>query len=121
MTTEDQKVHGYVTDRFPAVNSPADLARYGLTPDQISRFHADGFLTVIKMLDPEQVRELARRLELIRKGLDQHMGRLYEVEAAYLERPDEVTFHFLGAWLVDACFHDLIFSPQITVPISQLL
>ena len=54
-------------------------------------------------------------------GLDQHMERLYEVEAAYLERPDEVTFHFLGAWLVDEWFHDLIFSPQITVPISQLL
>jgi ectoine hydroxylase-related dioxygenase (phytanoyl-CoA dioxygenase family) len=49
------------------------------------------------------------------------MDRLYEVEAAYLERPDEVVFHFLGAWLVDAWFHDVIFSPQVTVPIGQLL
>src|SRR4029453_16549524 len=119
--TEYQKIHDYITDRFPSVRSAADLARYELNPAQISQYHQQGFLAGVKILEPEQVGELSRRLELIRNGLDQHMDRLYEVEAAYLERPDEVTFHFLGAWLVDAWFHDLIFSPQITVPISQLL
>jgi Phytanoyl-CoA dioxygenase (PhyH) len=119
--TEYQKIHRYITDRFPRLRSAADLARYELNPAQISQYHQQGFLAGIKILEPEQVDELARRLERIRSGLDQHMERLYEVEAAYLERPDEVTFHFLGAWLVDEWFHDLIFSPQITVPISQLL
>jgi len=75
----------------------------------------------MRILESGQVAEVARRLELIRKGLSTHMDRLYEVEADYLERPNEVVFHFLGAWLVDAWFHDIIFSPQVTVPIGQLL
>ena len=84
MATEYQKIHGYITDRFPKVNSAADLERYQLSPAQISQYHEQGFLTGIRILEAGQVDELARRLELIRKGLDQHMERLYEVEAAYL-------------------------------------
>ena len=118
---EYQKIHGYIEDGFPRVASADDLDRYELSLEQIESYRQNGFLCGIRILESGQVAEVARRLELIRKGLSTHMDRLYEVEADYLERPNEVVFHFLGAWLVDAWFHDIIFSPQVTVPIGQLL
>lgn len=120
-TSEYQKIHKYIENGFPRVSSRADLARFELTQEQVKSYHENGFVAGIKILSPEQVAELARRLESIRTNLDQHMERLYEVEASHLERPAAVVFHFLGAWLVDSWFHDIIFSPSITVPIGQLL
>ncbi len=116
-----EKVHGYLTEGFPRVRSVADLDPFKLSPAQIERYREEGYLAGVDLLAPEQVAELARRLELLRCGLHEHMDRLYEVEADYLARPGEVVFHFLGAWLVDPWFHDILFSPQITVPVSQLL
>lgn len=121
LTAEYQKIHGYIEDGFPRPRTQTDLARYELTPEQVASFRENGFVAGIKVLDSAQISELARRLELIRKNLRGHLARLYEVEASHLERPHEVVFHFLGAWLVDSWFHDVIFSPSITVPISQLL
>ncbi|PYU94438.1 MAG: phytanoyl-CoA dioxygenase family protein [Acidobacteria bacterium] len=118
---EFQRVHGYIQDGFPRASSADDVKRYELTPEQVARYHENGFLAGVRILEPAQIAELSRRLELIRRGLHEHMDRLYEVEAAYLERPHDVVFHFLGAWLVDPWFHDIIFSPQVTAPISQLL
>ncbi len=118
---EYQKVRDYLTYGFPRAPSSEDLKRYELTEEQVAEYRENGFLTGVSVLAAGQVEELARRLELIRKGLREHMDRLYEVEAEYLARPDEVVFHFLGAWLVDPWFHDIIFSPQVTVPVAQLL
>src|SRR5262249_38914636 len=89
--------------------------------EQIEFYREHGYVAGVRILEADQVAELARRLERIRAGLDEHMERLYEVEADYLARPAEVVFHFLGAWLVDAWFHDLLFAPQVTVPMAQLL
>jgi hypothetical protein len=116
-----EKIHGYLTDGFPHAGAGVDLKRYRLSPEQVKAYLENGFLAGVDILTPGQVAKLAWRLELLRNGLHEHMDRLYEVEAAYLDRPDEVVFHFLGAWLVDPWFHDLIFSPQVTVPIAQLL
>ena len=118
---EFQKVHGYIEDGFPRVTSASDLVRYELAPEQVESYHHNGFLCGIRVLEPVQVAELSERLESIRSSLYKHIDRLYEVEADYLERPKEVVFHFLGAWLVDEWFHDIIFSPQVTVPVGQLL
>ncbi len=114
-------MHGCLTDGFPRANSTEEVERYRLNEGQVEYYREHGFLSGIDILTAAQVEELARRLELMRKGLHQHIDRLYEVEADYLARPDEVVFHFLGAWLVDPWFHDIIFSPQVTVPVAQLL
>jgi ectoine hydroxylase-related dioxygenase (phytanoyl-CoA dioxygenase family) len=106
---------------FPGAGTAAELEPFRLSREQVAGYTRDGYLAGVDVLTQEQVAELARRLELMRKGLNQHMDRLYEVEADYLTRPEEVVFHFLGAWLVDPWFHDIIFSPQVTVPVSQLL
>jgi ectoine hydroxylase-related dioxygenase (phytanoyl-CoA dioxygenase family) len=49
------------------------------------------------------------------------MGELYEVDAAYVSSPDQNVFHFLGAWMIDESFHDILFHPKVTIPVSQLL
>ncbi|HYK88920.1 MAG TPA: phytanoyl-CoA dioxygenase family protein [Acidobacteriota bacterium] len=118
---EYEKVHGYLADGFPRASSVEEFSRYELSQEQVASFADSGFLAGVTILTHDQVTELARRLEIMRTGLHEHMDRLYEVEADYLDRPGEVVFHFLGAWLVDAWFHDIIFSPQVTVPVAQLL
>jgi ectoine hydroxylase-related dioxygenase (phytanoyl-CoA dioxygenase family) len=116
-----EKVHHYIASGFPRAGSVRDLERYLLSPDEVASYHENGFLAGVRILEPDQVAELSDRLERIRRGLDRHLDRLYEVEAGFLARPKEVVFHFLGAWLVDPWFHDIVFSPQVTVPVSQLL
>ncbi len=116
-----EKVHGYLTDGFPAATSTEHLKQYALSQEQEAYYRENGFLAGVDILAADQVAELARHLELLRQGLHDHMDRLYEVEADYLSRPDQVVFHFLGAWLVDPWFHDILFSPQVTVPVAQLL
>ncbi len=118
---EFEKVHRPLTNAFPAISSRSDAERFRLTEAQLKSYNEHGYLEGIDILDPAQVDELSRRLEKIRTRLEDYEERLYEVEAGYLERPEEVVFHFLGAWLVDEWFHDLIFSPRITVPVAQLL
>ena len=38
-----------------------------------------------------------------------------------LREPERNVFHFLGAWLIDTAFHDVLFHPAITVKAAQLL
>jgi hypothetical protein len=116
-----EKVHRYLTHAFPAVPGASEIGQFRLSREQVESYCGRGFLAGVEILDSGQILELSRRLEKIRLRLDEYAGRLYEIEAGYLERPNAVVFHFLGAWLVDEWFHDLIFSPQITVPVAQLL
>ncbi|MCP3920626.1 MAG: phytanoyl-CoA dioxygenase family protein [bacterium] len=108
-----------LTDAFP--RAEGDLAEYRLSADEVAAFHASGFLFPRPLLTPAQVTELRARLGSIGERLIELRDRLYEVESAWLERPNEVVLHFLGAWLVDDWFHDLIFHPGVTVPLAQLL
>jgi ectoine hydroxylase-related dioxygenase (phytanoyl-CoA dioxygenase family) len=64
---------------------------------------------------------LAAGLEAIRSEENPRIGELYEIDDDYRRAPDEHVFHFLGAWLIDDAFHDLLFHPAITVKAAQLL
>jgi ectoine hydroxylase-related dioxygenase (phytanoyl-CoA dioxygenase family) len=116
-----EAVHAALTDAFPYAQTARDRARWTLTDEQVDRFYEHGFLLDLPLLDEEQVAELRSRLNHIGENIDELKGRLYEVEAAWQERPDEVVLHLLGAWLVDEWFHDLVFHPGVTVPLAQLL
>ena len=114
-----KETHEPVTAAFP--RAEGDLSRFELREDQVEAFHRDGFLIGIDLLTEDQAGELRARLESIGERLEELKERLYEVEVAYLERPDEVVLHFLGAWMVDEWFHDLPFHPGVSVPLAQLL
>ncbi len=92
-----------------------------LCDEQLQQFERDGFLVGLDVLSTDDVHELTQRLERLGSELECHQDLLYEIEAAWLERPGEVVLHFLGAWRVDEMFHDLIYHPAITHPCAQLL
>lgn len=113
--------HRPVLDVFARLDRPGDARAYELGEDQVAGFERDGFVAGLRVLDDDQVAELRRRVDAIRRDLASFEGRLYEVEQAHLERPDEVVAHFLGGWMIDPWLHDLIFSPAVAVPMAQLL
>ncbi|MAG58789.1 MAG: phytanoyl-CoA dioxygenase family protein [Planctomycetes bacterium] len=115
------RAHAPVTDAFPGLREADDIDRFRLDETQVAHFEEHGYVAGIRILDDAQVQELRTRLETLRTRIVEGDARVYEVEAAWRERPDEVVFHFLGAWMVDAWFHDLIFHPAATVPMAQLL
>jgi len=113
--------HEALTDAFPRAKTAEERARWELTDEQVERFHEQGFLLDLPLLDAQQVAELRKRLDHIGENLDALKDRLYEVEEAWQQRPDEVVLHLLGAWRVDNWFHDLVFHPGVTTPLAQLL
>jgi len=112
------KIHRPMTEVFPSCTDPA---RWRLTDSQVHQFHDQGFVAPIPVLDAGQVEQLRGRLETIRENVGSLQGDLYEVEAAWSEHPEDVVFHFLGAWMVDELFHDLLWHPGVVVPSAQLL
>lgn len=113
--------HSPITGAFPRLACRADAVQYELAPERVEEFQQRGFLSGIDVLDSAQVAELRRRLEGLGERLTELAPSLYEVEAAWTERPGEVVLHFLGGWLVDEWLHDLVFHPGVTVPMAQLL
>ena len=95
--------------------------RAPLRPDQLAAFARDGFLGPIDVLAPDEVATVRRAVVDVIRDLDRHRDRLYEVEAAFTERPGEVVCHFLGGFRVHEALRDLVFEPRITAPCAQLL
>lgn len=118
MERDLHKRHGPLTDTFPRLDDPTP---WRLTEEQVAAFEQDGLVSGIKVFDDAQVAALRDRLERLRTHVGELTDDLYEVEAAWTEKPDSVVFHFLGAWMVDELFHDLVWHPAITVPSAQLL
>ena len=116
---------GLETQRAPITGAyPSSMGAHTsweLRPEQRADFEERGYLSPIQLLNREEVETLRNRLSSIKERLDELEPLLYEVEESWLERPEEVVLHFLGAWRVDELFHDLIYHPGVTVPLAQLL
>ena len=109
-----------ITETFPKPGKNP-VEHFGLSGDQVQEFDERGFLAGLELLGADEVEQLKGRLQWICDHLRELKDSLYEVESAWLERPDEVVLHFLGAWRVDELFHDLVFHPGATVPMAQAL
>jgi hypothetical protein len=119
--TRYSNFHEPVGALFPRLGSAAEAARYELSADAVTAYRERGFVAGPKVLDETQIETLRRALEDIRLGRNPRQAELYEIDADYLRDPDRNLFHFLGAWMIDPAFHDILFHPAITVPLSQLL
>jgi ectoine hydroxylase-related dioxygenase (phytanoyl-CoA dioxygenase family) len=108
-----------VGNLFP--DPEADREAFRLSDDQVRFFHEHGFVKGGRVLDEGQMAALREGLEDIRTGRNPRTGELYEVDDDYRADPDKNVFHFLGAWLIDEAFHDLLFHPAVTVKAAQLL
>ncbi|MGE3407294.1 MAG: phytanoyl-CoA dioxygenase family protein [Pirellulales bacterium] len=104
---------------LPATRDAWD--QYRLSDDQVAQFHDQGYVAGIRILTDEQVETL--RGELARLFDPQHPrnGLFHEFHTNESPDPAKVLFHALGAWRIEAGFHDLLWHPAFTVPASQLL
>lgn len=116
-----KKIHGFAGKLFAPIRSRAEQDACSISDAQIAEFHERGFVRGPKVLTGEQIFTLQERLEEIRLGTNPRVRELYEVDEDYLREPEKNVFHFLGAWMIDEAFHDILFHPKIDVPISQLL
>lgn len=116
-----KQIHHPLGTLFPRVDSPSALQEFELSDDQVTFFRENGYVRGPRVLDDHQIEVLRESLERIRRGVNPRTGELYEVDDDYVRAPEQNVFHFLGAWMIDEGFHDILFHPAITVPIGQLL
>lgn len=116
-----KSIHEYAGNLFPRLGKPEDRARYELAPEAVAFYRENGYVKGPKVLDADQLAALRQGLEAIRDGSNERIGELYEVDDAWKKDPAKHVFHFLGAWMIDEAFHDILFHPAVAVPVSQLL
>ncbi len=121
MTRDLSLDHAYVGDLFqwPASREEWDSLR--LSDKQVARFHRDGFLADVPLLDERQCAVLRDELsELAQPGHDGE-DLWYEYHSNESGNPDSVLFHALGAWRLRPGLHDILWSPRFLMAASQLL
>src|SRR3954468_15473910 len=100
--------------------SIAERKQFALSDAQVRFYQDNGYLAPLRLLDEAQIQLLRERLErMIRDDfpLAQKLTGSPRVKPG--QQPGMI--YFQGAWLVDKAFHDLVFSPRLTVPLCQLL
>ena len=102
------------------MNASEQFKRFELTDEQVRSYNQNGFLGPVRMLDEPQVQAL-------RDGLERMLQPDYPRADKLIGRPQlggdqsKGVIHFQGAWLAEEVFGDLVFMPNLTVPLCQLL
>jgi len=119
MTVDLSRHHEPLTNLFPRLNEC--LKQYRLTREQLEFYHANGYLSGVRLLDDDQIDVL--RDELTELTNPDHPGRslFYEYNSNESTDPSRILFHALGAWRIAEGFHDLLWNPAFLVPAAQLL
>ena len=119
MTVDLSRHHEPLTNLFPRLNEC--LKQYRLTREQLEFYHANGYLSGVRLLDDDQIGVL--RDELTELTNPDHPGRslFYEYNSNESTDPSRILFHALGAWRIAEGFHDLLWNPAFLVPAAQLL
>lgn len=113
--------HAPVTDLFPQPISSDEWRGLELSAEQVGRFHRDGYLPGVRLLDQVQVETLRHELaELVQAGHD-GSDLWYEYHSNESGDANAVLFHALGAWRIRPGFHDLLWNAALLAPASQLL
>ncbi len=121
MNEDLSKVHGLCGNVFARPSSPNEWDRYRLTAGQVERFHQDGFLAGVPVLDRLQVDVLREQLTRLMDTAHPRHDLFYEFHSNESPNPGTVLFHALGAWRIETAFHDVLWNPAFLVPASQLL
>jgi ectoine hydroxylase-related dioxygenase (phytanoyl-CoA dioxygenase family) len=121
MVRDLSTIHHPITDLFPWPRDAAAWNGIRLNEDQIEFYGEHGYVSGIRMLEPEQVERL--RAELAQLVDPDHAGRslFYEYNSNESSDPSTVLFHALGAWRVAPACHDILWNPKFLEPASQLL
>jgi len=118
MIEDLSRQHYPLTSLFPRLR---EVEKFRLTDEQITFFHANGYLAGLRLFDDDQIDAL--RAEFVLLSDPDHPGRhlFYEYNSNESTDPSRILFHALGAWRVAPGFHDLLWNPAFLVPAAQLL
>ncbi|MCC6489409.1 MAG: phytanoyl-CoA dioxygenase family protein [Candidatus Hydrogenedentes bacterium] len=114
-------IHRMAGTLFASQAEAGGASKFRLTDAQVAEYRERGFVKGPRVLNERQIEVLREGLERIRTGENERLPELYEIDDAWKKAPEKSVFHFLGAWRIDEAFHDLLFHPGVTVPVSQLL
>ena len=114
-----ESIHSRVGTLFPDPERGRDA--HVLSGEQVRFFHEHGYVQGGRVLSAAQIEALREGLEAIRTGRNPRTDDLYEIDEDYRRAPEANVLHFLGAWLIDEAFHDLLWHAAITVKAAQLL
>lgn len=98
-----------------------EVGVHRLDAESVRAFHEDGFTGPIPVFGAERLAELRDAVDRIVADPERHRADLYEIEASWSERPEEVVCHFLGGWRCDPALRRAVFDLAATVPCAQVL
>lgn len=119
MAQDLSEIQHSITDLF--IEAGRDFERWPFNDEQVEFYHEHGYLAGIKLLSDAQCDVLCEQLtELLDPN---HDGRelWHEYHTNESKDPNMTLFHALGAWRIKPAFHDLVWNPCLTIPVSQLL
>jgi len=121
MTVDLSRYHQPLTNLFPCLSNNEQLTQFKLTGEQLEFYHANGYLSGVRLLDDDQIDVL--RDELTELTNPDHPGRplFYEYNSNESTDPSRILFHALGAWRIAEGFHDLLWNPAFLMPAAQLV
>jgi len=113
-------VEGPHGDLFPRLRRRADADAYRLDAGAVARYHEQGFIGRLPIIDQRQVARLRDGLDAI---IHCRTGREAELICRSQDDPaaSKRLTYLQGAWMIDEAIHDLVFHPAITVAAAQLL
>ncbi|KAL5019597.1 hypothetical protein ScPMuIL_002489 [Solemya velum] len=116
-------VHEPTGELFAPIQNSAEWRSFRFTPEQVSQYWRDGYISNIPVLTPDQCDRILADYTYFLDEKKKHpqMALLYEYKRNQSDDPDNVLMHCLGHWRLTKLFHDLVFLPQVVVPASQLL
>lgn len=114
-------VHEPLGAYFESADAAGVAERFGLSAGQLEYFHQYGYVAGVRLCDDAQVEALLEALARVADPAHPAHGLFHEFHSNESSNPDTVLFHALGAWRMEAAFHDLLWNPAFLVPASQIL
>ena len=119
--TDLATVHQLVGDLVTVPSSTDEFEKFRLSNEQVDFYHENGYVAGVKLFDMPQVETLREELNRLIDPDHPRRELWYEFHSNESTSPDTVLFHALGAWRIEAGFHDMLWNPAFTVPASQLV
>jgi ectoine hydroxylase-related dioxygenase (phytanoyl-CoA dioxygenase family) len=114
-------VHEPLGAFFESPHAAGVTERFGLSAEQLEHFQQYGYVAGVRLCDDAQVEALREALARVADPAHPAHSLFHEFHSNESSNPDTVLFHALGAWRMEAAFHELLWNPAFLVPASQIL
>jgi len=101
-----------------------------LSPQEVARFHQDGYLRFRRVIDADQVQRLRDELERLRaeERSGRHTGERppefaygHDRDSEPMKRPDRAIHQFVNMWKVSPAYREVLDNPLITGAVRELM